>query len=168
MENIFKDYTQYPAPPEDTELAKWRALQPLTVAVPDWFGAGVDAQKINLEVNRRIIWTAVDLFNWQSPQDTLQLRQGDCMDISVLKYALLQAVGFEPDNLAIVLGEIKQMPTNQAHAWVCLRADGRDYVLDNKFDTLIAPNDYINWKPVKLLTSAGCQLFGSVTVIGQA
>lgn len=51
---------------------------------------------------------------WQFPNETIQLRTGDCEDFSILLCALLRADGWSPDSVYVIVGE----QNNQYHAWV--------------------------------------------------
>jgi len=51
---------------------------------------------------------------WQFPNETIQLRTGDCEDFSVLLCSLLRADGWSPDSVYVIVGE----QNNQYHAWV--------------------------------------------------
>lgn len=167
LDNLFHNYTQFEAPADDPQLRQWRALN-LTVAFPDWLpGPNVvsSLDDFNGTVNFKIRWVD-SRTSWQNPVETLQLRTGDCMDIAILKYALMLHT-VPKECLGVVLGEIKRMPQNLQHAWLCVETQNRRVVLDSKFDRLIEPDEYINWKPVKLLTLDRCQLFGPITMIAQ-
>ena len=51
---------------------------------------------------------------WQFPNETIQLRTGDCEDFSLLLCSLLRADGWLPDSVYVIVGE----QNNQYHAWV--------------------------------------------------
>jgi hypothetical protein len=51
---------------------------------------------------------------WQFPNETMQLRTGDCEDFSLLLCSLLRADGWSPDSVYVIVGE----QNNQYHAWV--------------------------------------------------
>jgi len=51
---------------------------------------------------------------WQFPNETIQLRTGDCEDFSLLLCSLLRADGLSPDSVYVIVGE----QNNQYHAWV--------------------------------------------------
>jgi len=51
---------------------------------------------------------------WQFPNETIQLRTGDCEDFSLLLCSLLRADGWSPDSVYVIVGE----QNNQYHAWV--------------------------------------------------
>ena len=64
---------------------------------------------------------------WQLAQETNQLRQGDCEDTSILLADWLEASGFET---RVVLG----LARGTGHAWVVLRAEGHEYILETTGD----------------------------------
>lgn len=171
LDNLFVDYAQFNAAETDPDVQRWRALQPdLDCDLPDWVGS-LDTTAgfligINAVVNAKITWLD-SRATWQAPQETIRLESGDCMDIAIFKYAIMLQAGFDIANLGLVLGEIKSLAGNQAHAWLCVQVEGRRLVLDSKFPQLISPEDYINWRPMKLLMWDVCQLFGSITTINQ-
>ena len=168
LQNLFQGYTQFEAPAEDEALAKWHALQP-TLRIPlsdplslDWQGLA----ELNSRINRQITWQEPNEHDdWQTPEQTLALGRGDCMDYAVLKYAMILSAGAETENLGIVIGEIAAMPENIQHAWLCVQLADERRVLDSKFDQLIDPRDYINWQPKKLLVEDSCFLFGKQIVL---
>jgi predicted transglutaminase-like cysteine proteinase len=51
---------------------------------------------------------------WQFPNETIQLRTGDCEDFSLLLCSLLRADGWSLDSVYVIVGE----QNNQYHAWV--------------------------------------------------
>ncbi len=53
---------------------------------------------------------------WQFPNETIQLKTGDCEDFSVLLCSLLRADGWSSDEVFVVFGE----KAGQYHAWVRL------------------------------------------------
>lgn len=56
---------------------------------------------------------------WQLPRETLSLRTGDCEDFSILLCSLYRAVGWDNDEVYVVLGEKDE----SYHAWVKLDVD---------------------------------------------
>jgi predicted transglutaminase-like cysteine proteinase len=171
VENLFEGYSQFPAPADDEAFAKWRALQPtLRASNPDGllFLDWLDIVDFNRRINRRIIWQEPDANDdWQTPEQTLALGHGDCMDFAILKYATILSAGADSENLGIVIGEIAAMPDNLPHAWVCVQLGDERRVLDSKFDELIEPREYINWQPKKLLVGDSCFLFGQQIVLAE-
>ena len=51
---------------------------------------------------------------WQFPNETIQLRTGDCEDFSLLLCSLLRADGWSSDSVYVIVGE----QNSQYHAWV--------------------------------------------------
>ena len=62
---------------------------------------------------------------WQTAEETQVLRQGDCEDSAILIADWLLARGFQA---RIAIGQYDAKRT--AHAWVFVRVDGNDYVLE--------------------------------------
>lgn len=56
---------------------------------------------------------------WQLPAETLSLRTGDCEDFSILLCSLYRAIGWDEDEVYVVLGE----KDRNYHAWVKLDVD---------------------------------------------
>lgn len=62
--------------------------------------------------------------NWTGPQETLQKRNGDCEDYTLLNTAILKVLGYQPQFLAL------KGPT-QAHAICVFKRDGYYHWFDN-------------------------------------
>ena len=56
---------------------------------------------------------------WQLPRETLSLRTGDCEDFSILLCSLYRAIGWNENEVYVVIGEKEGM----YHAWVKLNVD---------------------------------------------
>ncbi len=76
------------------------------MALRDWVGNNIRYRSDN-EIHGIMEY-------WQFPNETIQLRTGDCEDFSVLLCSLLRADGWSPDNVHVIVGE----KNNQYHAWV--------------------------------------------------
>jgi hypothetical protein len=76
------------------------------MALRDWVGNNIK-YKTDLEVH------GVSEF-WQFPNETMQLKTGDCEDFSILLCSLLRADGWAPDKAYVIVGEQDGM----YHAWV--------------------------------------------------
>jgi hypothetical protein len=179
---LFIGYSTIAAPPDDDALIKWQSVSAPVVIdsnfIPalDWAALHV----FNQSTNRRIVWQEPDAQDtWQLPEDTFANKRGDCMDIAILKRAMLLQAGVADENIAIIIGEISAMPINLPHAFLIAELDGELRIFDSKFDDLIEPSlshsftvkgiyaDYINWLPKKLLTGTQCFLFGQQIVLSQ-
>lgn len=159
---IFSDYAEIAAPAEDVLREKWQRVHPWvsTGDVPTPASLSLaDLEAYNASVNRMIAYKAEENGEdtWQTPQETLDLRTGDCEDYAILKYAGLSRVMPESD-LYLVVGIIKGF-WPQPHAFLAARVENRWRILDMKFDQLIGPEDYINWEPVAGFTGTTVVLF---------
>jgi hypothetical protein len=96
--------------------------------------------------------------DWQTPQETWTRKTGDCEDYAILKYAVLLASGVAEADLLLVVGRIAAA-SPQVHAILLLRGPGGWVVLDNRFDHLIPPGEYINFTPVKGFSGGRAWLF---------
>ncbi|MCW4047633.1 MAG: transglutaminase-like cysteine peptidase [Candidatus Bathyarchaeota archaeon] len=81
-------------------------VAPDWMAMRDWVGNNIK-YKTDSEIH------GVAEF-WQFPNETLQLKTGDCEDFSILLCSLLRADGWAPDKAYVIVGE----QNNQYHAWV--------------------------------------------------
>ena len=164
---FFPGYVEIAVSSSDTERAKWNAI--------DWRigyeeNGLVDLDMVqtqNKVINLRIKYLADPADDWQQPSTTLARGTGDCEDYAILKMAMLAAIGFPRNKMALVLGEIAAMPQNEAHAFLVVEIDGKRWVLDNKFDQLIEPQDYINFHPMKMLCDDGVFLYSKVFTISE-
>lgn len=67
--------------------------------------------------------------DWQTPQQTLESKRGDCEDIVLLKRAILKAKGWRDDQLVMLIARDTTLNLNHA---VLLVLDGeRIFMLDN-------------------------------------
>jgi hypothetical protein len=182
MRNIFNGYAEIEVPADDTELAKWRAIDWRFDALerPALIVSDVIAEQ-NKNINAMVAYRADDRDRWQNPAETLRLLTGDCEDYAILKMAVFGAWGLPPDSMALVVGEIAAIPQDEPHAFVVMEFEGRRFILDNKFDHLAegsgphasfrttgADADYINWQPRKMFTGEGGFLFSKQFTIADA
>ena len=121
----------------DPLSVKWKAVD------KTWTDAKqTDASELNSHYNHIIKYKSDTDDHWQSPQETLDLGSGDCEDFAILKYAAVDL------DAQVVIGEIKSIRGNRPHAWCGVFVDGEWLVMDNLFDQLILPSEYINWTPI--------------------
>jgi len=88
---------------------------------------------------------------------TEELGTGNCEDFAILKYSTLLQLGIPETSLCLVLAELVAL--NTAHALLLVELGEERRVLDNKFDQLIAPADYINLTPIKGFSGSSGFLF---------
>lgn len=81
------------------------------IEIRDWIGNNIE-YKYDNDVHEISEY-------WQLPRETLSLRTGDCEDFSILLCSLYRAVGWDNDEVYVVLGEKDEYH----HAWVKLDVD---------------------------------------------
>jgi len=86
---------------------------------------------------------------WTSPLNVLAAGVGDCKQYAVLKYAVLEAAGFAPEDLRLVIVRIKSQPNN--HAVVAVRHGSHWFVLDNRSLAVVQSTELLDYY-VPLLT----------------
>lgn len=144
-------------------LASTAAAQPVfsgyiefpreTKTVSGGVGKGEIAD-LNRRVNRAIKYKLSA--SWQSPEETLALGSGDCKDYATLKRRLLLERGVPAEDLKIIVGRLAGL----GHAWLAVYLGDGWLVLDNNFDQLIRPDDYINFEPAFAFDAVGKTKFG--------
>ena len=167
MLSIFPGLSEVPLPAADDAWPKWRAVcnrlplpgQPLPLCRPDWPSIAA----MNKAINDLIVYAEDDRDHWQPVDETLTLLTGDCEDIAIAKYGSLKLAGIT--DVCLVLAEIAAMPQNLPHAFLVVELNGEHRVLDNKFDQLIEPKDYINLQPKKAFFAAEAVMFARPVVL---
>lgn len=86
-------------------------LIPDWIAIRDWVGNNIE---YTYDINAH---DSTDY--WQLPTETLSYRAGDCEDFSILLCSLYRAVGWDEDEVYVVVGE----KNGNYHAWVKLNVD---------------------------------------------
>ena len=95
---------------------------------------------------------------WTSPLATLAAGAGNCKQFAVLKYAALEDAGFAPDDLRIVILQLRARP--EAHAVVAVREDGRWLILDNRSLALVESSELLGqYAPLYTLDHRGVRQF---------
>jgi len=106
---------------------------------------------INVGINARIRYKAAD--TWQPRSSAPAIAR----IFAILKYSTLLQLGIPETSLCLVLAELVAL--NTAHALLLVELGEERRVLDNKFDQLIAPADYINLTPIKGFSGSSGFLF---------
>lgn len=65
---------------------------------------------------------------WATPGEFMD-KSGDCEDYSIAKYYTLRALGWDDDDLRLVV--LRDTVRNIAHAVLAVQYDGENYILDN-------------------------------------
>ena len=68
---------------------------------------------------------------WASPAEFVRNHGGDCEDFAIAKYFALRSVGFQPEDLRLLIVEV---PSRRAwHALLAANIKGHIYIVDNNF-----------------------------------
>jgi len=105
-------------------------------------------KQVNTYFNRWPYRLDIDVYGasdyWATPREFLQL-SGDCEDYSITKYYALRAVGFDANNLRIVL--LKDTIRNISHAVLAAKLEDETYILDNLSDLVLPHGKYEHYVP---------------------
>lgn len=71
---------------------------------------------------------------WSSPLTFLR-QSGDCEDYAIIKYVSLREMGFDAEQLRIVI--VKDSLRDLAHAILAVHVEGEIYILDNLFQAIL-------------------------------
>jgi len=74
------------------------------------------------------------------------LKHGDCEDYAISKYMSLKALGFEEDDLRIVV--LNDTNLRVLHSVLAVYDDGEIYILDNQIKSVIAHSKIRHYQPV--------------------
>lgn len=112
---------------------------------------------VHTEVNRRVTWRSdLDAYSnadyWANAGETLTKGVGDSEDIAVVKIQALKAAGFSPRDLYLSVGRDSK---RGADALLLVRADGRFYVLDDRADRPLTPEEHARFVPIITLGGNG-------------
>lgn len=114
------------------------------------------------EVSRRITWKRdLDGYKvsdyWAEAAETLHRGYGDSEDIAVVKIQALKAAGFDPRDLYISVGKDR---TRGLDTLLLARANGRFYVLDDRADRPMTPEQHRSFEPIFTLGKGITYLHG--------
>jgi len=112
---------------------------------------------VHSEVNRRVTWRAdLDGYGiadyWANAGETLTKGVGDSEDIAVVKIQALKAAGFSPRDLYLSVGRDSK---RGADALLMVRAEGKFYVLDDRVDRPLTPEEHAKFVPIITLGGNG-------------
>jgi len=94
-----------------------------------------------------------------SANKTLARRYGDCEDVSIAKYQILKSLGFAEDQMFLVVA--RDGASRLDHAFLLVRSEGRNLILDNLTNMLI-PDSMVmrTYFPVFAYGKNGSWVFG--------
>ncbi len=104
---------------------------------------------VNRYLNKRLY--IIDMINynkkdyWATPKQFVN-RNGDCEDYAIAKYMSLIHLGFNKNDMRIVV--LQDLNLKVAHAILVIYIDGRTLVLDNQITNVIEANRIKHYKPI--------------------
>ena len=117
---------------------------------------------VQTEVRRRVVWKRdLDGYKiydyWAEAGETLTRGFGDAEDIAVVKIQALKAAGFNPRDLYISVGRDRSRGLDTL---LVARANGRFYVLDDRAERPMTPEQHGAFEPIITLGSGVSYLHG--------
>ena len=150
---------------------RWRRVSAADVNDPRVIAIGAAARgldpfgmlvAVQAEVRRRIAWKRdLDGYKisdyWAEAGETLTRGFGDAEDIAVLKMQALKAAGFNPRDLYISIGRDRSRGLDTL---LVARANGRFYVLDDRAERPLTPEQHASFEPIITLGKGISYLHG--------
>ncbi len=90
------------------------------------------------------VWGVTDY--WTSPTEVLAKGYGDCEDYAIAKYYSLKQLGFNDEDMRIVV--LKDTRKNELHAILVINENGTNYVLDNQNPNVMADSQIAYYQPI--------------------
>ena len=81
---------------------------------------------------------------WASPLEFLR-HAGDCEDFAVIKFMTLLELGFDNDDMRIVV--VTDTVRNIGHAVLAVDFEGRTYIMDSLFDVVVGQEGLRQYRP---------------------
>lgn len=108
-------------------------------------------QQVNRWANQRIRYVEdKELFGkadyWAGANTTLQLNQGDCEDIAIVKMQLLVAAGVRREDMFLTIA--RDLTRKADHAVLVVRTDEGYFLLDNAVDRVLDASQSYDYRPV--------------------
>ncbi|SCW85171.1 transglutaminase-like cysteine proteinase BTLCP [Sphingobium faniae] len=113
------------------------------------------AEIINIWVNRQLRFTddRPGADHWATAAQSLQQGRGDCEDYAIAKMKLLEAAGFHPRSMFLVI--VKDLVRRADHAVLAVQIDGELMVLDNMTDRILPSSQISDYRPVLSFNAFG-------------
>jgi predicted transglutaminase-like cysteine proteinase len=104
---------------------------------------------VNAHMNRRSYIEDLPNYGvpdyWATPREFLT-RDGDCEDYAIAKFMSLRALGFQPDELRLVV--LQDLNLNVAHAVLVVYHDGKALLLDNQIKQVVETQQARHYRPL--------------------
>ncbi|MBE7638116.1 hypothetical protein GUA87_14760 [Sneathiella sp. P13V-1] len=89
---------------------------------------------------------------WEIPKEFFA-KFGDCEDYAIVKYFTLRALGWEADDLQIVV--LQDLNLRIAHAILTVNLDGKKMVLDNQISLVVDAKRIRHYRPIYSVNEKG-------------
>ena len=132
--SYYQDCNDVKSPCEPHALLAWQSM------IKSQRGVEPQAQlhAVNRFVNRWHARTDQETYDrldyWASPLTFLK-HSGDCEDYAIMKYVSLRQLGFDPEQLRLVV--VKDTLRDAAHAVLAVHVDNEVFILDNLFQSVL-------------------------------
>jgi predicted transglutaminase-like cysteine proteinase len=93
---------------------------------------------------------------WATPVQFFKM-DGDCEDYAISKYLSLRALGFEAEQLRVVI--LDDLNLRVAHAILVVTYNGTQYVLDNQIAQAVPASVIHHYKPIYSLNESNWWLY---------
>lgn len=119
-------------------------------------------REVHRQVLQRVRWAhdldtmrVADL--WANAGETLERGAGDSEDIAIVSMQVLKAAGWDPRNLYISIGRERKVGT---HIVLLARAPSGFYILDDRANRAMTPEEHARFTPILTLTEGKSWLHG--------
>lgn len=89
---------------------------------------------------------------WESPREFL-LKNGDCEDYAIIKYMSLRQLGFDVDNLRLVI--LNDNNLGVIHSVLAVLEDDETYILDNQISKVTSEERIFHYSPIYSINQKG-------------
>ena len=125
--------------------------------------------KVNLWFNgfpyKQDNWVYGKEDHWATPSEFLE-NGGDCEDFAIIKYITLRQLGFDADSMQIAM--VYDVFSGTDHAFLIVRHDGEDFILDSRENLTIASHYTKRYKPHFVFNESDLWTFDSPLIARQA
>jgi predicted transglutaminase-like cysteine proteinase len=89
---------------------------------------------------------------WAAPREFFH-RDGDCEDYAIAKFFSLRALGWNDDDLRVVV--LQDTNLGVPHAVLAAYVEGKPYILDNQVDQVVAADRIRHYQPLFSINESG-------------
>ena len=134
-----------PSTVEKCHIARWRIyLKQIAKDKPDQ-----QLEKVNAYVNKWLYKVDPKVYRkkdyWATPVQFFN-KSGDCEDYAITKYISLAHLGFDKDQMRIVI--LQDLNLKVPHAVLVVYLDGKALVLDNQIKQVVSADRIRHYKPI--------------------